>query len=69
MSRAFAGQRMKNSPEPVEGAPTFEAHYLLGSILEKMGDSQAAVVEYRAALSLAKDYSPAQDALKRLSSR
>lgn len=60
-------QRYLNSPEPVEAAPTFEAHYMLGSILEKMGDSQAAVVEYRAALSLAKDYSPAQDALKRLS--
>ncbi len=55
------------SPDPVETAPTFQAHYLLGSILEKMGDSQAAAVEYRAALSLAKDFSPAQDALKRIS--
>ena len=60
-------RRYLDSSDPVEDAPTFEAHYLLGSILEKMGDSQAAVGEYRAALSLARDYSPAQDALKRLS--
>ncbi len=55
------------SEDKVEMAPTFQAHYLLGSILEKMGDPHAAAVEYRAALSLAKDYEPAQDALKRIS--
>jgi tetratricopeptide (TPR) repeat protein len=55
------------SNDKVEDAPTFQAHYLLGSVLEKMGDTQAAAIEYRAALSLARDYEPAQDALKRLS--
>ena len=42
------------------------AHYLLGQILEKQGDKASAIQEYRAALSLAKDYGQAQDALKRL---
>jgi tetratricopeptide (TPR) repeat protein len=55
------------SNDKVEQAPTFQAHYLLGSVLEKMGDAQAAAIEYRAALSLAREYEPAQDALKRLS--
>jgi cytochrome c-type biogenesis protein CcmH/NrfG len=55
-----------NSPNKTEDAPTFHAHYLLGSILEKMGDPKGAAVEYRAALDLAKDYEPAQAALKRL---
>lgn len=55
-----------SSNDKVEQAPTYQAHYLLGSILEKMGDRQAAAVEYRAALSLARDFGPAQDALRRL---
>jgi tetratricopeptide (TPR) repeat protein len=50
----------------VEEAPAFKAHYLLGTALEKQGDRQAAAQEYRAALSLAKDFSRAQDALDRL---
>ena len=48
-------------------APAFQAHYLLGSILEKQGDKQAAAGEYRAALSLAHDFSLAQQALLRVS--
>jgi tetratricopeptide (TPR) repeat protein len=52
---------------PTEEAPTFEAHYVLGQILEKQGDKKAAAVEYRASLSLASNYSPAQEALKRVS--
>jgi cytochrome c-type biogenesis protein CcmH/NrfG len=48
-------------------APAFQAHYLLGSILEKQGDKQAAAEEYRAALSLAHDFSVAQQALVRVS--
>ncbi len=55
-----------SSNDKQEQAPTFKSHYLLGSILEKMGDRHAAAVEYRAALSLAKDYEPAQDALRRI---
>jgi tetratricopeptide (TPR) repeat protein len=48
-------------------APTFRVHYLLGSILEKQGDKQAAADEYRAALALAHDFSLAQRALVRVS--
>ncbi|HEV3205398.1 MAG TPA: tetratricopeptide repeat protein [Terriglobales bacterium] len=50
----------------VEEAPAFKAHYLLGTALEQQGDKQAAAQEYRAALSLAKDFSRAQEALDRL---
>jgi tetratricopeptide (TPR) repeat protein len=52
--------------ETVEDAPAFKAHYLLGKLLEQQGDSQAAIQEYRSALSLAREFSLAQDALKRL---
>jgi TolA-binding protein len=50
----------------VEEAPTFKAHYLLGTALEKQGDQQGAAEEYRAALSLAKEFSRAKEALNRL---
>ncbi len=50
----------------VEDAPEFQAHYLLGTILEKQGDKQGAAEEYRAALALAADYKQAQEALKRV---
>jgi tetratricopeptide (TPR) repeat protein len=50
----------------VEEAPAFQAHYLLGEILEKQGNKDGAVAEYRAALALAKDYDRARDALNRL---
>jgi tetratricopeptide (TPR) repeat protein len=49
-----------------EEAPAFKAHYLLGTVLEKQGDRQAAAQEYSAALSLAKNYSRARDALNRI---
>jgi tetratricopeptide (TPR) repeat protein len=52
---------------PTEDAPSFEAHYFLGQILERQGDKNAAAVEYRSSLSLASSYSPAQEALKRVS--
>jgi tetratricopeptide (TPR) repeat protein len=52
----------------VEEAPTFKAHYLLGTLLEKQGDKQAAANEYRAALSLAEGFAPAREALKRVPS-
>jgi len=51
-----------------EQAPIFKAHYLLGNVLEKQGDKSNAASEYRAALALAKEFAPAQEALKRLTS-
>ena len=61
----FARQAL-SSPAPADGAPSFQAHYLLGQALEKQGDNAGAAQEYRAALSLAKDYKQAQKALKRI---
>ena len=49
-----------------EDAPAFQAHYLLGSILEKQGDRQGAASEYRAALALAQGFDPARAALARI---
>ena len=37
----------------VEEAPAFQAHYLLGLILEKQGDKAGAAAEFKAALALA----------------
>ena len=50
----------------VEEAPAFKAHYLLGTALEKQGDKTGAATEYRAALSLARSFSQAQEALNRV---
>lgn len=47
-------------------APVFQAHFLLGQILEKQGNREGARAEYQASLGLASDYKRAQDALKRL---
>jgi cytochrome c-type biogenesis protein CcmH/NrfG len=49
-----------------EDAPAFEAHFLLGNILEKQGDVRGAANEYRAALSLAQEFDSAREALDRL---
>jgi tetratricopeptide (TPR) repeat protein len=51
---------------PVEEGPAFKAHELLGQLLERQGDRQAALEEYRAALALAHTYARAQEDLKRL---
>ena len=51
---------------PVEEAPAFKAHDLLGQLLEKQGDPAAAAAEYRAALALAHSYARAQEDLKRV---
>jgi len=56
--------RYLSSGTTVEEAPVFKAHYLLGALLEKQGDSSAAAGEYREALALARNFRPAQDALK-----
>ncbi|HUK23927.1 MAG TPA: tetratricopeptide repeat protein [Terriglobales bacterium] len=54
------------SHSTVEAAPAFKAHYLLGTVFEKQGDKQAAEQQYRAALSMAKDFSRAQEGLSRV---
>lgn len=51
---------------PVEAAPAFKAHDLLGHLLEKEGDRSAAAQEYRAALALAHGYTRAQEDLKKV---
>ncbi len=64
-----AAQQMRlyiQSGHPEEEAPLFRAHTILGDILAKMGDSNGAANEYRAALALASGFRPASDALHRL---
>jgi tetratricopeptide (TPR) repeat protein len=51
---------------PVEEAPAFKAHDVLGQLLEKQGDRRAAAEEYRAALALAHSYARAQEDLRRV---
>lgn len=51
---------------PVEQAPAFKVHYLLGAADEKIGDKQSAASEYKSALMLAKEYHPALEALQRV---
>lgn len=53
--------------DPAEDGPAFQAHYLLGLLLEKQGEQKAAAGEYRAALALAREFQPAQEALARVS--
>jgi tetratricopeptide (TPR) repeat protein len=55
-----------SSESTVEQAPVFKAHYLLGTVLEQQGNKQGAAEEYRAALSLASEFSPAHEALNRV---
>jgi tetratricopeptide (TPR) repeat protein len=52
----------------VEAGPAFKAHCVLGELLEKQGDARGAAEQYRAALSLAHNYSKAQEGLKRVGS-
>jgi tetratricopeptide (TPR) repeat protein len=51
---------------PVEAAPAFKARYVLGLLLEKQGDKAGAAQEYRASLSLARNFDMAQQALNRV---
>ena len=50
-----------------EDGPAFDAHFLLGQLLERQGDPQGAAREYRAALAPASQFQRAQDALTRVS--
>jgi tetratricopeptide (TPR) repeat protein len=64
-----AAQALKTylaSPKKDEDYPAFRAHFLLGQLYEKSGDKKQAAEEYRAALTSAQGFRPAQDALKRL---
>jgi len=63
---ALLARKALSSPSQSDEGPSFKAHYLLGQALEKQGDKPGAEREYRAALSLAKDYKQAQKALKRI---
>jgi len=60
-------RRYLNGPDKTEDAPAFQAHYLLGQILEKQGNKPGAAEEYRAAVALAPEYEQAQSALRRVS--
>ena len=60
-------RRYLNSNATDEDGPTFRAHYMLGQLLEKQGNSRAAAEEYRAAVALASEYRPARDAFTRVS--
>ncbi|HUB02299.1 MAG TPA: tetratricopeptide repeat protein [Terriglobales bacterium] len=51
---------------PVEEAPAFKAHYLLGMLLEKQGDKAGAAREYQASLALTRQFELAQQALLRV---
>ncbi len=51
----------------VEQAPAFKVHFLLGTANEELGRKKDAASEYRAALSMAKEFRPAQQALQRVS--
>lgn len=55
-----------DSKQSAEEASTFQAHFLLGQILEKQGNLHAAAGEYRATLAIAGDYRQAKEALKRV---
>jgi tetratricopeptide (TPR) repeat protein len=60
-------RRYLSSGTTVEEYPVFKTHYLLGELLERQGDGSAAASEYREALTLARNFRPAQDGLKRVS--
>jgi len=49
-----------------EEGPAFKAHAILGEILAKQGDKQAAAQEFRAALALYGNYTRAKEDLKKL---
>jgi tetratricopeptide (TPR) repeat protein len=51
---------------PVEEGPAFIAHDMLGQLLERQGDREAAAEEYRTALALSHTYARARDDLERV---
>lgn len=51
---------------PVEEAPAFKVHDLMGQLMEKQGDQKAAAEEFRTALTLSHGYARAREDLKRI---
>ncbi|MBI3646047.1 MAG: tetratricopeptide repeat protein [Acidobacteriales bacterium] len=51
---------------PVEEAPAFRGHCLLGQLLEEQGNKTGAAAEYRAGLALARNYEPCRRGLNRV---
>jgi tetratricopeptide (TPR) repeat protein len=71
-NRNFAGaaemlRRYVAQEDKSEDGPAFQAHYLLGVLLEKQGKKKEAAAEFQSALNLASQYKPARDALARVS--
>ena len=62
MLRRYMAQEDKS-----EDGPAFQAHYLLGVLLEKQGKKKEAAAEFQSALNMASQYKPARDALARVS--
>lgn len=62
MLRRYVGQE-----DPSEDGPAFQAHYLIGILLEKQGQKKEAAAAFQAALEMASQYKPARDALARVS--
>ncbi len=53
--------------DPSEDGPAFQAHYLMGILLEKQGKRKEAAEAFQASLQMASQYKPARDALARVS--
>lgn len=53
----------------VEEAPAFKVHVMLGELFERQGHASAAADQYRTALTMAHDYTQAQDGLKRVTAQ
>jgi len=70
--RNFAGaiqalRHYVSQDDPSEDGPVFQAHYVMGVLLEKQGKKKEAAAAFQAALELASQYRPARDALARVS--
>ncbi|HZP22880.1 MAG TPA: tetratricopeptide repeat protein [Terriglobales bacterium] len=59
-------QKYLASGQLVESAPAFRAHYMIGQLNEKMGQSAAAHAEYLASFKLASAFAPVKAALNRV---
>jgi len=59
-------QKYLASASQAEAAPAYKAHFLLGMILEKQGNTRGAAAEFRAALALASEFDQARSALQRV---
>jgi tetratricopeptide (TPR) repeat protein len=62
MLRSYVSQE-----DPSEDGPAFQAHYLMGILLEKQGKRKEAAEAFQASLQMASQYKPARDALARIS--